>query len=192
MLDSYMKGAVEEYIENNRAVLEDMCEQGVFSPADVEEQLESIRANIEKNIKSNKAYAMLMIEMDRGKAKTKYNNNFVSLTEIAKLKNFKNPSYVIQSWLRDRNTLEFLFQWELENNVAFDIQGHREVEKKLSDPSFTLTLKIWKGYARRHNRYAFCKKHEQCRRALSCRCSYGAVPRSCRRAGQLLERGIKA
>ena len=36
----------------------------------------------------------------------------------------------------------------MENNVAFDIQGHRQVEKKLSDPSFTLTLKIWKGYAR--------------------------------------------
>ena len=147
-MDSYMKGAVEEYIKNNRAVLEDMCERGVFSSADVEEHLESIRVNIEKNIESNRAYALLMMEMDRGKAKTKYNNNYVSLTEIAKLKNFKNPSYVIQSWLRDRNTLEFLFQWELENNVAFDIQGHRQVEKKLSDPSFTLTLKIWKGYAR--------------------------------------------
>lgn len=108
-MDSYMKGAVEEYIENNRAVLEDMCERGVLSPADVEEHLESIRVNIEKNIESNKAYALLMMEMDRGKTKMKYNNNYVSLTEIAKLKNFKNPSYVIQSWLRDRNTLEFLF-----------------------------------------------------------------------------------
>jgi hypothetical protein len=126
-----MRGAVEEYIENSRSVLEGMCERGVFSPADVEKQLESIRANIEKNIESNKPYAMLLMEMDRGKRKTNDDQKFVSLTEIAKQKNFKNPSYVIQSWLRDRNTLEFLFQWEMDNNVAFDIQGHRQVEKKL-------------------------------------------------------------
>lgn len=65
-----------------------------------------------------------MMEMDRGKAKTKYNNNYVSLNEIAKLKNFKNPGYVIQSWLRDRNTLEFLFQWEedqIDKNEYADI-----------------------------------------------------------------------
>ena len=36
----------------------------------------------------------------------------------------------------------------MENNVAFDIQGYREIEKKLPDPSFTLTLKIWKYYTR--------------------------------------------
>jgi hypothetical protein len=36
----------------------------------------------------------------------------------------------------------------MDNNVAFDIQGHRQVEKKLWDPSFTLTLKFWKGYTR--------------------------------------------
>lgn len=147
-MDHYIKGAVEEYIENSRSVLEGMCERGVFSPADVDEQLKSIRANIEKNIESNKPYAMLLMEMDRGKRKTNYDDKFISLTEIAKQKNFENPSYVIQSWLRDRNTLEFLFQWEMENNVAFDIQGYREIEKKLSDPSFTLTLKNWKYYTR--------------------------------------------
>lgn len=36
----------------------------------------------------------------------------------------------------------------MENNSAFDIQGHCQIERKLSNPSFTLTLKIWKEYAR--------------------------------------------
>ena len=110
-LDHYIRGAVEEYIENSRAVLENMRDTGVFSQADVEEHLERIRANIEKNIESNKPYAMLLMEMDRGKRKNNNDDKFVSLTEIAKQKNFKNPSYVIQSWLRDRNTLDVLFEW---------------------------------------------------------------------------------
>ena len=89
---------------------------------------------------------MLLMEMDRGKGKTNDSEEFISLTEIAKLKNFKNPSYVIQGWLRDRNTLEFLFQWETENNSLFQNSGYQQIEKKLSNPSFTLTLKIWKEY----------------------------------------------
>lgn len=147
-MDHYIRGAVEEYIENSRAVLEDMRDKGVFSQADVEDQLERLRANIEKNIESNKPYAMLLMEMDRDKRKTSNDDKFISLTEIAKQKNFKNPSYVIQSWLRDRNTLEVLFEWEMENNPAFDMRGCRQIQKKLSDPSFTLTLKIWKEYTR--------------------------------------------
>lgn len=35
-----------------------------------------------------------------------------SLTETAKKKNPDNPSYVIQSWLRDINTLQFLYLWK--------------------------------------------------------------------------------
>lgn len=147
-MDNYIRGAVEEYIENSRAVLEDMRDKGVFSQADVEDQLERIRANIEKYIESNKPYAMLLMEMDRGKSKINNDDKFVSLTETAKQKNFKNPSYVIQSWLRDRNTLEVLFEWEMENNPAFDMRGCRQIQKKLSDPSFTLTLKNWKEYTR--------------------------------------------
>ena len=143
-MDSYMKGAVEEYIENNRAVLEDMCERGVFSSADVEEHLESIRANIEKNIESNKAYALLKMEMDVKKGIRDEEKDYVSLTHIARMKNFENPSYVIQSWLRDRNTLDVLYLWEIENNPNFKKDGYEGIVNKLSNPSFTLTAKIWR------------------------------------------------
>lgn len=88
-MDHYIRGAVEEYIENSRGVLEDMRDQGVFSQADVEEQLERIRANIEKNIESNKPYAMLLMEMDRGKRKTNNDDKFVSLTKLQSKKTLK-------------------------------------------------------------------------------------------------------
>lgn len=74
----------------------------------------------------------------RYKDKQKY-----SLTEIAKQKDNLNPSYVIQSWLRDKNTLELLCLWEKEHNPDFDLEKAKELIYKTKETSFTLTLKIW-------------------------------------------------
>ena len=145
-LDYYIKGAVEEYLKHNRTILEGLRDQGVFSQEDVESELENIKAKIEKDIETNKAYAMLLMEIENEKYKDEDGNEYVSLTEIARLKNFKNPSYIIQSWLRDRNTLDFLFQWETENNISFQNIGYQQIKVKLSKSSFTLTPKIWKEY----------------------------------------------
>lgn len=145
-LDYYINGAVEEYLKHNRTILEGLRDQGVFSQEDVESELENIKAKIEKDIETNKAYTMLLMEIEKDKYKDEDGNEFVSLTEIARLKNFKNPSYVIQSWLRDRNTVEFLFQWETENNMSFQNIGYHQIKVKLSRPSFTLTPKIWNKY----------------------------------------------
>ncbi len=145
-MDYYIKGAVEEYLKHNRTILEGLRDQGVFSQEDFESELENIRAKIEKDIETNKAYAMLLMEIEKDKYKDEDENEYVSLTEIARLKNFKNPSYVIQSWLRDRNTLDYLFQWETENNMSFQNIGYQQIKVKLSKPSFTLTPKNWKEY----------------------------------------------
>jgi ORF014 len=40
----------------------------------------------------------------------------ISLTDIARRFEPENPSYLIQSWLRSRNTIEFLGEWERNNN----------------------------------------------------------------------------
>ncbi len=44
----------------------------------------------------------------------------VSLTELAKQYSDESPGYVIQSWMRSRNTLEFLRLWENEMNSEFN------------------------------------------------------------------------
>ena len=46
--------------------------------------------------------------------------DMVSLTDPARQYSEESPGYVIQSWMRSRNTLEFLRQWENDMNAEFD------------------------------------------------------------------------
>ena len=41
-----------------------------------------------------------------------FKNDYISLTDIAKYKNTDDPRFVIQNWMRNRNTLEFIGLWE--------------------------------------------------------------------------------
>lgn len=66
-----------------------------------------------------------------------------SLTELARLENSENPSYVIQAWFRNRNTLEFLRRWELENNPRFNKTECQNLIVQMQTSSFTPTAKKW-------------------------------------------------
>lgn len=72
---------------------------------EVDDMLQRTKKKIDNLLKTNEHYAQLTLDLDhlRYKDKQKY-----SLTEIAKQKDKLSPSYVIQSWLRDKNTLELL------------------------------------------------------------------------------------
>ena len=67
----------------------------------------------------------------------------VSLTDIARRFEPENPSYLIQSWLRSRNTIEFLGEWERNNNKQFDEKAFQKLLKDVRLPSYTLTPKRW-------------------------------------------------
>ncbi|MEO7315011.1 MAG: hypothetical protein ABIW47_07490 [Ginsengibacter sp.] len=41
----------------------------------------------------------------------KQDEDFISLTDIAKIKNQVEPKYVIKYWFRNRSTVEFLGLW---------------------------------------------------------------------------------
>lgn len=49
-----------------------------------------------------------------------FKNDYISLTDIAKYKNDNDPRFVIQNWMRNRNTLEFIGLWEALNNPDFN------------------------------------------------------------------------
>ena len=49
-----------------------------------------------------------------------FKNAYISLTDIAKYKNTDDPRFVIQNWMRNRNTLEFIGLWEVLNNENFN------------------------------------------------------------------------
>ena len=51
--------------------------------------------------------------------------DMMSLTDLAKRPSEESTGYVIQSWMRSRNTLEFLRQWENDMNEEFDDRAVR-------------------------------------------------------------------
>lgn len=49
----------------------------------------------------------------------KNESDYISLTDIAKYKNLERTNYIIQNWMRNRSTIEFLGLWEKINNPDF-------------------------------------------------------------------------
>lgn len=70
-------------------------------------------------------------------------NEMVSLTELAKQYSEEAPAYVIQSWMRSRNTIEFLRQWENEMNEKFDDMASVESIHPVHTTSLTVTPSLW-------------------------------------------------
>ena len=70
-------------------------------------------------------------------------DDFLSLTDIARRFDSENPSYLIQSWLRSRNTIEFLGEWERNNNPNFNESSFQQLLIDARSPSYTLTPKKW-------------------------------------------------
>ena len=50
---------------------------------------------------------------------SKGNEDYVSITDIARHKDSANTDSIIQNWLRNRNTIELLGFWELMYNPGF-------------------------------------------------------------------------
>ena len=47
-------------------------------------------------------------------------NGYISLTDLARKNSKRKPKDLIQSWLRNRGTLQFLDTWERVNNESFN------------------------------------------------------------------------
>ncbi len=69
--------------------------------------------------------------------------DYISLTDIAKSKNPDHPDDLIRNWLRNRNTLELLGIWEQLHNASFNPVEFDGIKKQAGLNSFTLTPKQW-------------------------------------------------
>ena len=47
------------------------------------------------------------------------NQDYISLTDIARVRNSDEPKDVVKNWLRNRSTIEYLGLWEKINNPQF-------------------------------------------------------------------------
>ncbi len=69
--------------------------------------------------------------------------DYISLTDIAKHKEPDRSDHVIQNWMRNRNTIEFLGVWERLNNADFNPLEFEGIRNKAGLNSFVLTPKQW-------------------------------------------------
>ncbi len=69
--------------------------------------------------------------------------DYISLTDIARYKNSDDPRFVIQNWMKTRSTVEFLGIWEIINNPAFNRVEFDTVKNEAGSNAFVLTPSKW-------------------------------------------------
>ena len=93
-------------------------------------------------------------------------DDYISLTDIAKYHNSELPGYVIQNWMRNRSTVEFLGLWEELNNPEFNCLEFEAIKQAAGSNSFALTPKKWisdtgaVGIVSKQGRYAATLAHK--------------------------------
>ena len=70
-------------------------------------------------------------------------SDYISLTDIARVKNPDEPKDVVKNWLRSRSTIEFLGLWEKINNPNFKGVEFDSFKSKAGANSFTLSPNKW-------------------------------------------------
>ena len=70
-------------------------------------------------------------------------DDYISLTDIAKYRDKDNPRYIIQNWMRSRNTIDFLGLWEELNNPNFNRVEFDAVKSEAGTNAFVMTPQKW-------------------------------------------------
>lgn len=70
-------------------------------------------------------------------------NDYISLTDIARYKNPDEPKDVVKNWMRSRSTIEFLGLWEKLNNPDFKGVEFDSFVHEAGANAFTLSPQKW-------------------------------------------------
>ena len=71
------------------------------------------------------------------------NEDYISLTDLARYKNPNDPSDVIKKWLSNYDTIEFLGLWEKLSNENFNSAEFSRIKSEAPKRSFTMTPSQW-------------------------------------------------
>ncbi|NOQ38362.1 hypothetical protein GQ472_05745 [archaeon] len=74
---------------------------------------------------------------------SKNDEDYISLTDIARYKDERRTDYLISNWLRNRNTIEFIGLWETINNPDFNPIEFDGFRKRSGLNNFILTARQW-------------------------------------------------
>ena len=70
--------------------------------------------------------------------------DYISLTDLAKFKNYKFPANVIIHWLSNKDTALYVGLWEELNNENFNLTEYREIKvNEIGTSSYTMSPKQW-------------------------------------------------
>ena len=73
----------------------------------------------------------------------KNQDEYISLTGIARYRDAERSDYILQNWLRNRSTIEFVGLWEQFNNPNFNSIEFDGIKNMSGANSFSLTPKRW-------------------------------------------------
>ena len=71
------------------------------------------------------------------------NEDYISLTDLARYKNPSDPSDVIKKWLSNYDTIEFLGLWEELSNENFNSAEFSQIKTEAPKKSFTMSPSQW-------------------------------------------------
>ena len=74
---------------------------------------------------------------------TEKDDEYISLTDIARYRDAERSDYILQNWMRNRSTIEFIGLWELFNNPDFNSIEFDGIKNQSGSNSFALTPKRW-------------------------------------------------
>ena len=69
--------------------------------------------------------------------------DLISLTDIARYRDLNRSDYILQNWMRSKDTIEFLGLWEKINNQDFNSIEFDGIKNQAGVNSFILTPKQW-------------------------------------------------
>ena len=95
-----------------------------------------------------------------------FHNDYISLTDIARVREGEYPGYVVQNWLRSKSTVSFIGLWEVLHNTDFNCLEFEAIKAEAGANSFVLTPKRWIettnaiGIKSKQGRYAATYAHK--------------------------------
>ncbi len=70
-------------------------------------------------------------------------DDFISLTDMAKWKNAESPDQVIANWMRTNFTISFLGLWEMDRNENFNPTEFEGFKNQTGENAFTMSPQKW-------------------------------------------------
>ena len=74
---------------------------------------------------------------------SKNEEDYISLTDLARYKNPDHPADVIKNWTRSKDTIDFLGLWEKINNSKFKLVEFDQFRNQAGNNSFVLSPQKW-------------------------------------------------